>query len=34
VTVVHRLPAELERIVSEQVAPPQKPVAAKGARPS
>ncbi len=34
VTVVHRLPAELERIVSQQVAPPPKPIAAKGARPS
>jgi lipoprotein-anchoring transpeptidase ErfK/SrfK len=33
VTVVHRLPPELERIVAEQVAPP-KPVVTKGSRPS
>jgi hypothetical protein len=33
VTVVHRLPPELEKIVSEQVAPP-KPEVAKGSRPS
>jgi len=32
VTVVHRLPPELERVVAEQVAPP-KPIA-KGSRPS
>jgi lipoprotein-anchoring transpeptidase ErfK/SrfK len=33
VTVVHRLPPALERIVAEQVAPP-RPATAKGARPS
>jgi len=33
VTVVHRLPPELERVVAEQVAPP-KPVVNKGARQS
>src|SRR5262245_28301735 len=32
VTVVHRLPPELERVVAEQVAPP-KPLATKGPRP-
>ncbi len=33
VTVVHRLPPELEKVVAEQVAPP-KPVVTKGSRPS
>jgi hypothetical protein len=33
VTVVHRLPPELERVVAEQVAPP-KPMVTKGPRPS
>ena len=33
VTVVHRLPPELERVVAEQVAPPAPPQA-KRARPS
>jgi lipoprotein-anchoring transpeptidase ErfK/SrfK len=33
VTVVHRLPPELERVVAEQVAPP-KPIVTKGPRPS
>jgi len=33
VTVVHRLPPELEKVVAQQVAPP-KPTATKGARPS
>jgi lipoprotein-anchoring transpeptidase ErfK/SrfK len=34
VTVVHRLPPELEKVVAEQVAPPQPPVATKRARQS
>ena len=33
VTVVHRLPPELEKVVAEQVAPP-KPTATKRSRPS